>query len=225
VTADGFGYKTAWVAARSVSPDELASALALRDSQPTAWQAGVEASYGDGRLVFVTPRLGDWTLCTGVALLDATGGRPPEFPDLIQKIAARLHTVVQFFATHRVVELHAWGRATAQAVDRAYMYVGESGETMLDVGLQTPEEQSLGFAFFNSSSSEAQVEGYWEREDLTFPDEESVMRLAALWSLDPSALPGAVAPESGVLGKYGEPRSPQLVPPQPPAERRRWKFW
>ena len=97
MTADGFGYKTAWVAARSVAPEVLASALALRDLQESAWQAGVEASYGDGRLVFVTPRLGDWTLCTGVALLDATSGRPAEFPDLLQKIAARLETPVQFW--------------------------------------------------------------------------------------------------------------------------------
>lgn len=222
---DGFGYKTAWLAVRCVTPATLASALALRDVQPCEWPEGVEASYGDGRLVFVTPSIGDWTLCTGTVLLETTDGRPPDFPEVLIGLAARLGTMAQFFASHRVVELQAWGRATPDGVERAYMYVGESGETVLDLGPQTREEEALGFRFFDSASPDADADGYWEREDLSLPDEESVMRLAAAWSVEPSTLPGDLAPGGGLVGKYGRTETPSLTPPEPPTHKKRWGFW
>jgi len=79
-------------------------------------------------------------------------------------------------------------RARATGIERAFLWLGESGEKPLDIGRPTAEEEALGFAFFDPESSEAEAEGYWEREDLTHVGEEHVMQLAARWSVDPSTL-------------------------------------
>ena len=80
-------------------------------------------------------------------------------------------------------------------------WVGERGETLWDEGEQTPEERDLGFRFFDERSPEASQEGYWERKDLSFPNEDCVTRLAGAWSLDPTTLDERFpVPGLGLLG-------------------------
>jgi hypothetical protein len=95
---------------------------------------------------------------------------------------------VQFFATHRVVEAHLWARAIGGSLVRAYSYVGESGEKRVEIGEPTPEEIALDLRFFDPNGPDAEEDGYWEREDLRYPDEEDVMRVAERWSVNPAAL-------------------------------------
>jgi hypothetical protein len=114
----------------------------------------------------------------------------------------------QYFATHRVVESHTWARAVRGRLVRGYGWVGERGETLWDEGEQTPEERDLGFRFFDEQSPEASQEDYWARQDLRYPDEECVLRLAGAWSLDPTALEQPFrVPGLGVLGKLPNPTS------------------
>ena len=55
----------------------------------------------------------------------------------------------------------------------------------------------------NTFSEEANERDYFSREDITWPDEELVMKVAAHWSIDPSGLEerDADAPALGLLGK------------------------
>ena len=132
---------------------------------------------------------------------------------------------VQYFATHRVVEAHAWARARPSGLERAYCYVGDVGQKLLDVGVSTREERELRFAFFDPESPEAEEEGYWEREDLKHPTEEHVMMLAARWSVDPSSV-GERDLDVGeeLIGDFGEARPP-AAPAPPPKEKPWWKLW
>ena len=153
------------------------AALPLESVTLTSWDAGIEHAYG-GRMLFVTPTLREeWVLAIGTALLSAE----TEDVDgtelattLVQRLSERLSTEVLFFGTHRVVEYHAWMRASSGQLTRSFAHLGESGETLSDAGTVTPEESALGF------DSKALEEFEW------LPDEEHVLTLAAQWSIDPN---------------------------------------
>ena len=224
--AESFGYKNAWFAAHNVAPDAVAKALSLRNVRGCKWTDGVTAAYEYpiACSVFIAPAIDDWVISVGFPFFALADARPPVFGLRAAELAGALQTEVQYFATHRVVEAHAWARAYPGGLERAYLFVGESAEKVLDFGAQTTEEQALGFAFFDPSSSAAETEGYWERDDLANVGEEHVMMLAARWSVDPSALTDRnVEVGNGLVGEFGEPIA--APPPRPPTRKPWWKVW
>ena len=72
--------------------------------------------------------------------LDAT---QDAFPGWLEGLSRRLGEV-QFFATDRVTEYHAWARAQDGRLLRAYCYLGQRGDVMLFVGSPTTDEDELG---------------------------------------------------------------------------------
>jgi hypothetical protein len=194
-----FGYKVAWLALRTIDTRAAVEALGLRDIRPANWGGGISQAYESA--VFVTPPLSDWTLAVGVTLFPS--GEPAQVVKPLLERLSRCFGEAHYFATHRVVESHTWARAVHGRLVRGYGWVGDRGETVWDEGEQTPEERDLGFRFFDERSPEASQEDYWARQDLRFPDEECVMRLAGAWSLDPTALEQLFrVPGLGVLGKF-----------------------
>ena len=227
--AESFGPKNAWVAFHTGDQAAVLQALPLRNPRPASWTEGLEAAYEYpfGCSVFVTPPIDGWTLCVGLPLSAAVDARPPAFGDDAAAWAKQLDCEVQYFATHRVVEAHAWARARPTGLERAYAFVGESGEKVLEIGAPTAEERQLGFAFFDPTSAEAEAQGedYWGRQDLTFPNEQHVLAVAGQWSVDPSLLEErGLEVAEGWIGDYGEP--PAAPPPVALAPARPWwKFW
>jgi hypothetical protein len=225
--AESFGYKNAWIAVKDRNPDAVAAALSLRNVRPCDWDAGIKSAYRYPMTssVFVTPQIDGWVLCVGFPLFAPAEARPPAFGSLARECADKLKSEVQYFATHRIVESHAWARARPGTLERAYLYIGESGEKVLDEGAQTAEERVLGFAFLDPGSAEAQAADYWERKDLTHVGEQHVMALAARWSVDPSSLSERnLEVGDGLVGDFGEPPSPPS-PLATPHQRPWWKFW
>ncbi len=206
--AESFGYKNAWVAVKDRSPQAVAEAMSLRNVRRCDWAAGIKAAYHypSAGSVFVTPQIDGWVLCIGLPLFAPLETRPPTFGQLAAEWAGKLQTEVQYFATHRIVEGHAWARAQPGRLERAYLYFGESGETLFDEGPETAEERALV-------------------GDLTQVREEHVMALAARWSVDPSSLSERnLEVGDGLLGDFGELSSP----PSPRAashQRPWWRFW
>jgi hypothetical protein len=224
--AESFGFKNAWIAVKDTDPQTLAGVLSLRNVRSCDWQSGIAAAYlyPTTCSVFVTPAIDRWVLCVGFPLFTPVEARPPEFGNLAADWAAKLQREVQYFATHRVVESHGWVRALPDGLRRAYLYVGESGEKVLDEGTRTADEEALGFSFFDPEGPDAQSDDYWQRTDLTSPAEEHVMMLAARWSVDPSAFTEReLEVGDGLVGDYGEPTA--ALPEPPPPTKRRWKFW
>jgi hypothetical protein len=76
---------------------------------------------------------------------------------------------VQYFKTYRVAEYHAWGRFVHGQTIRAYSYLGERGEVLLDMGKKTSDELDV-------------------LDEDEIPNEQTVMDIAAAWSVDPSTL-------------------------------------
>ncbi len=219
-----FGYKICWLAVLSTDGAAIAEAVGLVEPQRSTWAQGVQAAY-DGA-VFVAPPVGGWTLVVGDAVVPGVEHADGPWRAMLVALSKRFG-VVQFFATHRVVELHARACARDGVVKRAYGYVGESGETLFDDGVQTPEEVGLGFRFFDDNSPEAEDDAYWEREDLSYPDEKSVMALARRWSISPVDLSASSA--EPMLGLVGPMRSFGKVRPSEDASRQArkpwWRFW
>jgi hypothetical protein len=132
-------------------------------------------------------------------------GQPSLFVKPLLERLSRRFGEAQYFCTHRVVEMHVWARAIQGRLVRGYGYSGERGQTLWDEGEPTRAERDLGFRFFDERSPEATREGYWERADLSFPDEGAVMRLAAAWSINPTTLDQqSREPGLGVLGMFAK---------------------
>lgn len=185
-----FGYKCAWIAVRTGSPEAVAAALHLQEVAPSTWAEGIEAAH-EGR-VFVTPEIAGWVLAVGTVLAD-TGDE--HNPDRISPVLLRLgkqFPEVQYFGTHRVVEWHAWARVLAGDFVRKFAYLGDQSVVIWQHGALTPEESRLGLVFTAATI-----------DDGPFPDEQNVTDLAGLWSVDPTRLEDlGLPPSTGLLGVY-----------------------
>src|SRR3954454_6606976 len=139
----GFGSKQAWLAVAGDDPAAVLEALGLRDLGPVPWREGIDLAHLTDDRVAVTPPLPgardtDWILATGRRLL-----LPAAHVDVIG-LSAALDTEVQFFATHRVTELHRWQRAVGGELVRAFGYLGQTGEVTSWYGSPGPAERDAG---------------------------------------------------------------------------------
>lgn len=177
----GFGGKQAWLAVRDGDPSALLAALGLRDLGDVAWRAAIDlAHFTDDRLA-VTPLLPGardtrWVLAAGRYLL-----RPDTVVD-VTGLSGRLHTEVQFFATHRVTELHRWQRAADGAPVRSFGYVGQTGEVTSWQGEPDPAERDAG------------LPATFDEDSTVLVSEQDVLKVAYAWSIDPTTLAGRPAP-------------------------------
>jgi hypothetical protein len=196
----GFGRKNAWIAVKGVETSALADALALRDIQPANWCSGVAAAYAyPSDLIFVTPQVDGWVLAVGPLLDPGATDKLPRWRQMMSRISS-LHGEAWIFATHRIVNYTAWGCYRDGMERRLFAH---ADELIINIGDAFPEEVELIENLPDPSSAEAQEEGYWEREDLRSPDEDDVLRLAGVWSIDPSDLDSANYPVGvGVVGRF-----------------------
>lgn len=182
----GFGYKQAWLAIRDGEAAAVLEALGLHDLGPVPWRSGVDLAYlTDDRLV-VTPVLpgttdpsSRWLLVVGRWFL-----RPDAKVD-VTALSATLGTEVQFFLSYRGTELHRWERAVDGIGVRRFVYLGESGEVLDWVGDPDATERALGLP---------EVLDVDDEEQDVLIGEHDVARVAAAWSVDPTALDGRPAP-------------------------------
>ena len=194
-----FGYKMFWIAAKTNNKKRIAEILNLKITQPSNWESGIEMAYGNG--VFITPQIGCWTLAVGMKLANDDSIEGIErLEDTLNKISLEFGEA-HSFATHRIVEYHHWIKSTNGEVTRVYSYLGESGENIKVFGELT--EPEIGLNLFNSLSKEAELDQYWEREDLDYADEELVMKIAEKWSINPTKLSERtdIKSELGIVGK------------------------
>ncbi|MEU4558311.1 hypothetical protein AB0F72_07970 [Actinoplanes sp. NPDC023936] len=180
----GFGGKQAWLAVAGGEPAAVLTALGLRDLGTVTWRAGLDLAHLTDDRVAITPPLPgargvSWVLAAGRWLMR---------PNLdVVELSAKLGAEVQFFATHRVTELHRWQRAANGELVRAFGYVGQTGEVTSWFGDPDPAERDAG------------LPGELDEETTVLVAERDVFRVAAAWSIDPTTLTGP-APGPLLLG-------------------------
>ncbi len=171
-----FGYKTSWFCIRSDSPDEVITALGLKDPVPSDWKSGIASG------IFVSPVLDGYVLAVNYG------------DDIITENIEGLNDIgrrfaeVQYFSSHRVVEYAAWVKYVNGMMVRGYCWCGCEGEIYLNEGELTAEEKSLGLHGLLQSTDDD-----WETAE--FADEEHVLQIAAAWGID-TGFSGKRYPES-----------------------------
>lgn len=184
----GWGYKTAWLAVKADNLEGVALALGLREPRWALWSEAVELAYShdsDYRSWhwLVTPSIRGWVLVMSTALL---GGHfvvdqtmREKFHTFLSRLSEKFDEV-QFFGTHRVADIDAWGRWVNGQCQRLVSFDGyhdleQYGEiqSTVEAHLLTPKR------FIGDDGQEAEY---------IHLDEGKVMAMAAEWSLDPTEL-------------------------------------
>ena len=182
-----FGYNIGWMVVRSTDPGAVVSALPIRLKNAADWHTGINAAYKGGS-IFVSPPVGGWVCIIGEWAM-GTGER-----DSVQAVAKIVGDLsgrfgeAQGYATNRVIEYHHWILAKHGQVIRCFAYLGESGEMLSNVGAVSEAEKRLRFG--------VRPPGQWS------PNEEDVMKVASVWSIDPTKLNASSGPAAnGIVAR------------------------
>ncbi len=184
VTSDkpqSFGYKMTWYAFPATEAASIAGALEITNPRSVPWAEGVEQAYLSA--VMLTPSIDGWVLVAGESLGVAPG------PALEGKLVAlsKEFGKAQVFSTHRVSEYHLWASAEDGRFVRGVWTCGQTGEEWFG-GEITAEEVEAGFRFEDLIVPEDVDDAYWERDDLWYIDEDTVMEIAGRWSVSPAEI-------------------------------------
>lgn len=198
-----FGFKMGWLAIKSDDPSKIIAILELKDVRPANWSTGTDSAYRHDGHAFISPPISGWVFVVCSSFPEIGQASHSGQWDGFMRSLAKQFDEVQYFATHRVVDFHAWSKWTNGKEVRSYAYIGESGETLANFGNKTPGEIELKLNFFDETSPEAKTEAYWERADLRWPNEVTVMQIAGKWSIDPQTMGDLDLPaSSGWIGRY-----------------------
>jgi hypothetical protein len=199
-TPQPFGYKQTWLTIASTESVAVARALNLTHAQPCTWEEGIRLAVP--HQLFVSPPIQNWVFVLGQPLPRPDGHLlSQQIAPLLNRLSAEFG-IAHYFSTNRVVEYHSWARSEDGKLVRGYAYLGERGETLWDEGASRTETE-LGPALFDERSPEASDPAYWNRTDLQFADEESVMQMARRWCVAPSDLTATDSqPALGVRGGF-----------------------
>lgn len=182
-----------WLAIQSVTPEAIVNALNIRNLSECGWTEGLSDA-GLNR-VFISPRIGNWTLIMGDKLPD-----PADDVDIAFRFLSKLSQDlghVQYFSASRALGHHAWVKLYQGRIVRAFAW---AGQTIWNQGPMSSAEIKLG----------AVCHDYLEDEHLTWRDQQEVSEgnielipaLAARWSIDPAAIDARkIASYPGLLGE------------------------
>jgi hypothetical protein len=175
------GYKCSWFAVRDMDVRALATIFSVGDISSCNWAFGLPAAHAGS--IFISPAIHGWRVIIGNLLPLGDSMSSIDKVQVLVKKCSQAAGEAQFFATHRVVEFHCWMKAEAGTLVRAYAFVGDRMEILVDEGARTAIEphdliNAKAIAMLESDDAEELA--------VTFPDEALVMTIAASWSLDPN---------------------------------------
>ncbi len=180
-----------WLAIKSQNPHAVEGALGVNNSRACSWTDALATPF-EPRL-FISPPVNGWIVVMGCDLPD-----PADDVDECFKFLTGLSRKlgeVQFFSRNRAVAHHGWVRVQEGRVLRAYVW---AGETLWNQGAVTEIERDLKLRCLTYTESSA-VLGLAERELLAL-NTDRVIRMAAAWSIDPTAVEGAALESKGIAG-------------------------
>lgn len=193
-----FGYKRMWLAFKTDDPEIVIQVLGLDSVKPANWSSGLGAALHKG--TFITPAIDGWVLAISYQLPElGNTHKIGEWQSFMQHITPYFDEI-QYFATHRVVEYHAWAMVQNGILIRAYAFLGEAGEVLHDEGAVTEAEYRLLPNYLAQTFNQSSYTRNNSENSLREPTEEDVLKIAALWGLDPIALGNRNLPPS--LGWY-----------------------
>jgi hypothetical protein len=180
-----------WLAIRTHNPRLVQGALGVQNARACAWSEALVPPF-EPRL-FISPAVNGWVVVTGCDLPDPADDVDDCFlflTQLSQKVGE-----VQFFTRNRAVSHHGWARLDGGRVVRAYMW---AGQTLWSQGAPTEAERDLKLRCLSYTDG-PEVLGLSEREVFGL-NTEKVVRLAGMWSLDPTNVESDALEAKGIAG-------------------------
>ncbi|HLP76554.1 MAG TPA: hypothetical protein VK327_06485 [Candidatus Paceibacterota bacterium] len=150
----------------------------MSNPHPCTWIQGLTSE----QKLFIAPPIDGWILITGCGLPDPADDVDVCFRFLLDLSRKLGH--VYFFSANPVVGSHAWARAEAGRIVRAYAW---AGQTLWNQGVKSQTEIDLGLKCFRYFE-EAATPVLFEQSDTVSSNVEKVPQLAAQWSIDPAAI-------------------------------------
>ncbi len=176
---------------RASDGEAVVRALGLRTVLPANWAAGLAEVQQQG--VFVTPSVDGWVLAVGADLRADDRSVGAFVTPLLERLGATFGGAAWFF-TDAAVERHGWALATRSELARGYAFDGEQGHVFWHGEVTDAERELDCFVDDPRDSSDDDIK-WW-------PDERTVLSLAAAWSLDPGRIAErARAPSVGWVGR------------------------
>jgi hypothetical protein len=193
-----FGYKIIWFLIKTIDTEKVSKEFSLQNIRKSDWSKGIDKAYQN--LVFVSPPVGNWTFVVGWGLSEVVSGAEIAREKVVE--LSKVFGEVQYFESHRGPDAYGWIKGINGQIIRAYFYCGERGDNQLIEGNPTPFEQPYNLV--NTFSEKSKESGYWDREDIVFPDEDFVLQVAGSWGVDPMSLEERDDIKGqGLLGKIG----------------------
>ncbi len=201
-----FGYKMTWLAVRSDDAERVCRVLervderfAGREFRRCNWSSGLARIFANFRNpeVFVTPPVDGWVLLANWR--PAEEDSLDDFRSVLEPLSDEFG-LAGAFGSHRVVSATMWALADHGTLRRCFAEA--DGETYLDYGAETPEEEQLDV--LSAAEIHERLESIDDphQEDALFQkmaDEVTVLELAGMWSIDPSALEDRQAKGTGFI--------------------------
>jgi hypothetical protein len=190
-----FGYKSTWLAVRTESTKAVFDALGLSEESIANWQTGVQFSYNRDFKenivpVFVAPPVDGWTLVlTQLGLTSESDENTAELERLLRQLSHEFGEC-QYFGSYRVVGYVAWYKAIDGVVMRGFSFA--DGSLFANSGPMSSAEFDAGLFDLTGMTENAiwqaidSVEDK-DRANVLF-DEETPMKVARGWSLNPLSL-------------------------------------
>ncbi len=180
-----------WLVVRSRHVRAVQSALRLHNVKPCTWTEG----FANDQKVFVAPPVNGWILIAGSGLPDPADDVDASFR-FLQDLSRKLGQV-QYFSANRILGHHAWVRAEAGRIVRAYAW---AGRTLWNQGVKTGAELDMGMKCFQYLESPDDLA--FDQSEVISANVEKVPLLAARWSFDPASIDQYVLERAcGVAGE------------------------
>ncbi len=170
-----FGWKTCWFCINA-EPEIILEKLAKKHGQ-ISWDDAIKRRLIHGK-PFLTPCFAGWTI------LSHPGAN--EIQADLEKLVGLLNVDVAYFESHRGVDLFGFGWTKNQEVVRVHRQA--DGQLLENFGDISEEENSLGILPISDFDLEGLTQ---EQEDEIWngnPDEEDIVELSGLVSVDPSQI-------------------------------------
>lgn len=176
-----FGYKNTWFAIKNTDVCSVLSVFTnLVNISKISWKEGILEAENSRFKVFTSGIYKGWSFLISKGLC-----APSQIEDIITLLLklGKIAEEVCYFSSYRTVETYGFAKVIQGKIIRLYCYSGEKGCIYKNMGEKTDAEKELAL---NLATNEDELfeDGFDEI------DEDDILRLAGLLSLNPELLIG-----------------------------------
>lgn len=180
-----FGYKTNWLAIKSNDIKQVLNQFSYSQKVLTDWETGVEATFEDKQLKFISPPINNW-----IFVIDNRSAYLTELK-LKTKITelSKIFGNVQRFGSFRGTGYASWTKFKDGNEVRSFLI--DDGDTFYNYGNLTDEEEKIIKERKEKLNLEDKEEReYYEKHNFInlLGDEDDVLLMAEKWSINPMTI-------------------------------------